>query len=369
MPVCRDDHKTLSRHTTNAFILKIASLLRSLHKPIAIPKQIPIFGQLISSQTYHKNSYRNSHLSHPTFGMQVEHRSWSSGDGYRFGFNGKESDNEVSGSGNSYDYGFRIYNPRLGKFLSVDPLFKSYPWYTPYQFAGNMPIAAIDLDGLEEWIVIYWYKDGKATGSSIIAINNAADRVSNDKGGFYINVDESKKMSRESLLDKNAWKDIAFDKEKDGYKLKEGTEISEEFNNSVDQGYYSGQGGIKFMMDNAVTEIGLRTRTIKFKQNSDELFEVGDNERFIAGAKNFLDANPDYKFNVAGFASVEGDEEDNQQLSLDRALKFKKFLVDNGIDADRIIAEGKGEIGGDTEESKQANRKVELTPVLSPDES
>lgn len=77
-------------------------------------------------------------------------RSYSAGTGYRYGFNGKEQDPEVSGQGNQYDYGFRIYNPRLGRFLSVDPLFNSYPWYTPYQFAGNMPIWAIDLDGLEE---------------------------------------------------------------------------------------------------------------------------------------------------------------------------------------------------------------------------
>ena len=74
--------------------------------------------------------------------------------GYRFGFNGKEMDNEVSGSGNSYDYGFRIYNPRLGKFLSVDPLTASYPSLTPYQFASNMPIVAVDLDGLEAVIII-----------------------------------------------------------------------------------------------------------------------------------------------------------------------------------------------------------------------
>lgn len=32
----------------------------------------------------------------------------------------------------------------------MDPLFKSFPWYTPYQFAGNKPIFAIDLDGAEE---------------------------------------------------------------------------------------------------------------------------------------------------------------------------------------------------------------------------
>jgi RHS repeat-associated protein len=72
---------------------------------------------------------------------------------YRYGFNGKENDKETTGT-TTYDYGFRIYNPALGRFLSVDPLAKSYPWYTPYQFAGNKPIIAIDLDGLEEKIVI-----------------------------------------------------------------------------------------------------------------------------------------------------------------------------------------------------------------------
>ena len=73
---------------------------------------------------------------------------------YRYGFNGKEKDDEVKGKGVQYDYGFRIYDPRIGKFLSEDPLTKSYPWFTPYQFAGNSPIWAIDLDGLESKIVI-----------------------------------------------------------------------------------------------------------------------------------------------------------------------------------------------------------------------
>ena len=68
---------------------------------------------------------------------------------YRYGFNGKENDNEVKGEGNQYDYGFRIYDPRIGKFLSVDPLMKDYPMLTPYQYASNNPISGIDLDGLE----------------------------------------------------------------------------------------------------------------------------------------------------------------------------------------------------------------------------
>lgn len=83
------------------------------------------------------------------FGSLLPGRNYSS-DAYRFGFNGKEKDDEVYGaSGTSYDYGFRIYDPRVARFLSTDPLFKSYPFYTPYQFAGNNPVAFIDLDGLE----------------------------------------------------------------------------------------------------------------------------------------------------------------------------------------------------------------------------
>lgn len=34
----------------------------------------------------------------------------------------------------------------------------SYPWYTPYQFAGNKPINSIDLDGLEEFESYKAYK-------------------------------------------------------------------------------------------------------------------------------------------------------------------------------------------------------------------
>jgi RHS repeat-associated protein len=71
----------------------------------------------------------------------------------RFHLNDKEADNEVYGEGNVYDYGFRIYNPRLGKLLSVDPLTSTFPFLTPYQFAANMPIWAIDIDGLEAMIV------------------------------------------------------------------------------------------------------------------------------------------------------------------------------------------------------------------------
>jgi RHS repeat-associated protein len=88
-------------------------------------------------------------LNYYPFGMMMPERQYSTITAYRFGYNGKENDDEVKGTGNQQDYGMRIYDPRLGRFLSVDPLSKQYPWYTPYQFAGNNPILSIDIDGLE----------------------------------------------------------------------------------------------------------------------------------------------------------------------------------------------------------------------------
>lgn len=55
----------------------------------------------------------------------------------------------MKGEGNQQDYGMRIYDLRLGRFLSVDPITAQYPELTPYQFASNSPVQGIDLDGLE----------------------------------------------------------------------------------------------------------------------------------------------------------------------------------------------------------------------------
>jgi RHS repeat-associated protein len=63
----------------------------------------------------------------------------------RFRFCGKEKDNESG----LYYYGLRYYAAWTCRFISVDPLAGKYPFYTPYQYAGNKPINFIDLDGKE----------------------------------------------------------------------------------------------------------------------------------------------------------------------------------------------------------------------------
>ncbi|MEN7550409.1 RHS repeat-associated core domain-containing protein, partial [Rapidithrix thailandica] len=65
-----------------------------------------------------------SETSRPPFGKQMAGRNYSD-ESYRYGFNGKENDKDFGNQHLIQDYGFRLYNPEIGKFLSVDPLFKS----------------------------------------------------------------------------------------------------------------------------------------------------------------------------------------------------------------------------------------------------
>jgi len=99
------------------------------------------------SLIYYEPEIRSAQDYYP-FGMVMPGRKFSVG-GYRYGFNGKENDNEVKGEGNQQDYGMRVYDPRLGRFLSVDPIAPKYPELTPFQFASNSPVIGIDQDGLE----------------------------------------------------------------------------------------------------------------------------------------------------------------------------------------------------------------------------
>ena len=70
----------------------------------------------------------------------------------------------MKGEGNSYTTLFRQYDPRIGKWLSVDPESAQLPWLSPYVSMSNNPIMRIDpLGNLDEPV---YGSDGKYRGDT-----------------------------------------------------------------------------------------------------------------------------------------------------------------------------------------------------------
>ena len=96
------------------------------------------------------NANVSSAQDYYSFGMIQPGRSFGA-TVYKFGFQGQEKDDEITGvNGSDLFLKFRIYDSRIGRFLSVDPLSTKYPENAPYAFSENDVIRSIELEGLEK---------------------------------------------------------------------------------------------------------------------------------------------------------------------------------------------------------------------------
>jgi RHS repeat-associated protein len=89
------------------------------------------------------------------FGMAMPGRSNGS---YRYTFNGKETDPETGLN----DFGARLYDSRLGRWLAIDPLAKKMPEQSPYLYCLNTPLLLMDPDGAYPIVTITKIVVGKA---------------------------------------------------------------------------------------------------------------------------------------------------------------------------------------------------------------
>jgi len=192
---------------------------------------------------------------------------------YRYGFNGMERDDELKGIGNSWNYTFRMYDPRLGKFLSVDPIGKNYPFITPYAFAENQPIWAIDLEGLEKF---------KVTGRTFIPM----EQLDNPQYIPHLNEDVPYAFAGDSRM--------SYDLNSTSYRTEQAVSIdfpNRSFN--VDNNTASGTKGLdkrgKIMEESDPARAGSAPRVTNsgFLQNGNSItvrFSVGAANKLAAGA-------------------------------------------------------------------------------------
>ncbi|WP_394772150.1 RHS repeat domain-containing protein [Mucilaginibacter sp.] len=82
------------------------------------------------------------------YGMTMPGRKFTQANSsYRYGFNGKEKSDEIYGESNAYDYGNRIYDPRLGRWFKPDVLEARLPMLSSYHFGLNNPLRYSDHQG------------------------------------------------------------------------------------------------------------------------------------------------------------------------------------------------------------------------------
>jgi len=84
--------------------------------------------------------------------MLMSERTYTSSNGYRFGYQGSEADGEIHNGYDVYNTEYRLLDVRLGRWFSADPLEAEHAYQSPYCSMDNNPISNTDVNGLEiDW--------------------------------------------------------------------------------------------------------------------------------------------------------------------------------------------------------------------------
>ena len=218
---------------------------------------------------------------------------------YRFGMNGQEKDDEVSGSGNHYTAEFWEYDPRTIRRWNTDPVVK--PWRSPYDAYNNNPIVNIDPNGADDdW---YQSENGNVTwqegSAGTIEVNG--ETLNNIGSTYSQNIDEN------AAIFYNQDKGTLVDRPK----TFEGFENSRYQKWDAHISYYSQQNGadknlVKSFM---IQESGFSDHW--FTNDPMQMFNPGDYSKNKFGLKNKEDARTrynetdSYKKNANGALSIE----------------------------------------------------------------
>jgi RHS repeat-associated protein len=147
---------TAMKHTMNMKVYELSNHLGNVLVTVSDARQILNTSSAVTGFA----AIVKSATDYSAFGAPMAGRVYTSSS-YRYGFNGKEKQDEMHGnSGDEYDFGARIYDARLGRWGSKDPLEDNYASISTYSYSGNSPIFLYDPDGR---IILIHYKDVDGT--------------------------------------------------------------------------------------------------------------------------------------------------------------------------------------------------------------
>ena len=312
---------------------------------------------------YYKSSVVSAN-DYYAFGLQMPSRTLSSPE-YRYGFNGKEKDERGEFGGlTHYDYGFRIYNPSIAKFLSVDPLTREFPWNSTYAFAENDVIRNIDLDGAEKLRATLWTNNGEIY-KTILTVEGAGSGYTDREDGGIL---------RSTNL--NGYDKVTYDiyRDEDGGRLYAGSGRSFstfQFDNEVaifnSYDIIKTGGGYSFIKDGSIiNEIGFRQTLIKSTTVSTTTSTIVDQLIPSSGSKSLdLDFRPN-----SNALSTNSVSEINSIISgPNRTINSADLKLTNGFKKRRILnpatINGLGILGGVPVEEMSIARRQTVDAVLT----
>ena len=101
-----------------------------------------------------------------------------------------------------------------------------------------------------------------------------------------------------------------------------------------------------------------------FPYNSTENTFNNDFDKYLSYLKAYLEKDKTAKVVLTGYTDSEGTEEYNYKLSEERALNVKNYLINAGINENRITVKAEGEnnpvADNNTEYGRAQNRRVEV---------
>jgi outer membrane protein OmpA-like peptidoglycan-associated protein len=104
-------------------------------------------------------------------------------------------------------------------------------------------------------------------------------------------------------------------------------------------------------------------RNVLFEQGKTNLLSGSSSE--LDNIVSFLKVNPTVKIELAGHTDNRGIPAQNVKLSQARVDKVRDYLIERGINKNRIAGKGYGGAvpiaSNDSEETRQLNRRVEFT--------
>ncbi len=111
-------------------------------------------------------------------------------------------------------------------------------------------------------------------------------------------------------------------------------------------------------------ELKIESIQLYFETDESTLDLSSQQREYFAKLIDYLDEKPSARVNVVGHTDNKGRRAYNLELSRERAVFIKQYLVKNGLNANQVAATGEGEsepiTDNDTEEGRAKNRRVEV---------